>query len=181
MKISNIKCSLTIKTDYKWRNKIKSKCCENNISFVTRGNITIIKCGFSVCIIQKKYKNDCLPILHINLTGIKDFSVIQKCKKFLFDNILDPSWQEQDFRVDNICATFSFPQKINLQHLYHIFELSRFNRERFPAVFLKHVCGTVLVFESGKINILGCKSVNQIKQVWKQTLPYLLSASISTL
>ena len=175
MLISNIKCSCVVKATEKWRKEIKKNCAINNFHFTERGNIFIIKHEFSLCIIEKKkiinYEE---KYLHLNITGNRNFVALKKNLRTVKDFIFHPSWQVKTFEVDNICATIKYPLKIDLKKLNNVLQVSKFDFERFPAVFYKIVKkGTLLIFENGKINFVGCKSSKDLYYSWFHIIPYL--------
>ena len=71
-----------------------------------------------------------------------------------------------NFKVDNIIATDDFHQHLNLKEIAQrkIFEKVKYNSEQFPGLFIKFNTGTVILFHSGKIVIVGCKTQ---QEVWK--------------
>ena len=173
--ISNIKCSCVLKVTSKWKNEIKRNCEINSIEFTQRGNIFIIKHGFSLCIIEKKEKS-CQGdyYIHLNITGNRNFQILKKNLGILKDKLFQPSWSVKIFTVDNICASIKYPKKLDLKKLNSVLQVSKFDFERFPAVFYKlSKKGTFLIFENGKINILGCKSSKDIYYSWLHILPFL--------
>lgn len=179
MKISNIKCSLVFNTPIKWKNEIKEKCLNNKVDFFECGNILSVKYKFKLCIIQKKINSNTSDrvFLHVNITGIKNFKSLKIDLGNVQKTLIPKTWELKEFKIDNICSSFSFPYKIFLKKLSSDYTDSRYNIERFPAVFLKTQFGTAAVFESGKINIIGCKSVLEIITVWSHIFPYLKEAA----
>lgn len=179
MKISNIKCSLVFNTSLKWKNEIKNKCLINKVDFFECGNILSIKYKLRLCIIQKKINSifSDRVFLHVNITGIKNFKSLRVDLDNVRKILIPETWHLKEFKIDNICSSFIFPHKIHLKHLSSIYLDCRFNIERFPAVFLKSKFGTAAVFESGKINIIGCKSVSEIITVWTHISPFLTVAA----
>lgn len=182
MKISNVKCSIIYSAPFHWKKDIKEKCKENNINYFESGNILSIAYKVKLCIIQKKIKKSLNDdsFLHVNLTGIRDFQILRQELQYMKILLIPNNWLEVSFKIDNICSSFTFPSKIKLKKLSEIYLTARYNITRFPAVFIKSKYGTVVVFESGKINILGCKSISEIKITWSQILPYLTHASMSS-
>jgi len=69
------------------------------------------------------------------------------------------------FQVDNIMATFSFPHSLSLQNLainqFH--NVAKYNCETFPGLFIKYKEGTVILFHSGKVVIVGCRREQDIQ------------------
>lgn len=173
MLISNIKCSCIIEVSEKWKHEIKQICETNRLFFQERGNIFIIKYCFSLCIIQRKRNIKEKLFIHMNITGNRNFSVLKTNLKFIFRKLLHPTWRVDNITIDNICATFKYFKSINLKLLNSVLQISTLNFERFPAVFYKKNCATYLIFENGKVNILGCKNVKDIKLAWRHIYPFL--------
>jgi TATA-box binding protein (TBP) (component of TFIID and TFIIIB) len=48
-----------------------------------------------------------------------------------------------------------------------------FNPERFAGLFIKLSGGTVIIFRTGKVNIVGCKSISDVNEIWNQIRPIL--------
>lgn len=173
MLISNIKCSCIIEVSDKWKFEIKQLCDKNKLLFKERGNIVVIKPSFSICIIEKKKTCEGKKYLHINVTGNRNFKVLKSNLDFMFKTLVHPLWKVYSIAIDNICATFKFESKINLRLLHSVLKVSTLNFERFPAVFYKKYNGTFLIFESGKVNILGCKTIKDIQNSWDHIYPFL--------
>lgn len=183
MKISNVKCSLIYSVPTHWKKEIKKNCELRNIDVFEYGNILSVVFSTKLCIIQKKIKfpSSKNQLIHVNVTGIRNLYVLKREIVKINRYIIPQSWVMKSFKIDNICSTLSFPSTIRLRKLSQIYENCRFNIDRFPAVFMKTIFGTVIVFESGKINILGCKSLAQIKSTWRQVLVYIIHASMINL
>ena len=125
-------------------------------------NFLTIKDVYSITIFkqtQNKY--------HFNVTGIKSLAEITNaiswlervyCRTESFDFI---SWN-----IDNITSSFNLGRHISLHNLANIVPGTSYNPERFHALYLKTDEGTIVVFQSGKINILGCKSLENIVKLW---------------
>jgi TATA-box binding protein (TBP) (component of TFIID and TFIIIB) len=101
---------------------------------------------------------------YINITGVKTLEEIpivipELCRVFKLDS---NDVCKNTLVVDNICATGDFNKKINLQKIQEQVnedEFSvNFNRDYFPGAFFKHYKnGTIVLFASGKYNILGAR------------------------
>jgi TATA-box binding protein (TBP) (component of TFIID and TFIIIB) len=115
----------------------------------------------------------------VNITGIKSFSNISDaiccfCTTF---NISRSSIKSETI-VDNITATGSFGRTVNLRNLKETINnggkteskisAASFNPNYFPAVFCKTFgIGTVLVFGSGKYNIVGAKCQEHVLEIFR--------------
>lgn len=173
MLISNIKCSCIIEVSEKWKHEIKHLCEKNKLFFQERGNIFIIKHSFSLCILQRKRNKNEKLFIHMNITGNRNFLDLKTNLNYLFRKLLYPTWRIESITIDNICATYDYHRNINLKLINEVLQISTLNFERFPAVFYKKHDATYLIFENGKVNILGCKSMKSIKLAWKHLYPFL--------
>ena len=81
-------------------------------------------------------------------------------------------------KVDNICATKIIKGKVCLDLLFRELVESNstqfrvsYNSQKFPGLFVKFydskLTGTLLIFKSGKINLVGVKSPNQFLKLDK--------------
>lgn len=91
-----------------------------------------------------------------------------------------------DFKVQNIASSFEFSSSINLDQLFNKYpEETNYEPELFPALIFRPSIqnnGVYLIFESGRVVITGCKSMesvhenyenatNIIKSVFKRPRP----------
>lgn len=181
--ISNIKFSLIFKADSNWEKDLKTKCKILDIKCKKNGNMLIIKQGFSLTIFQKKKttleKNNGQELIHINLSGIKNF------KDFLFTfnriktEIIPKKWILIKKVVDNITYSKQYPKNINLKNFKIKNPNSKYNVERFPGLFFKSKYGgTCILFNNGKINIVGCKNEINAFFSWQEICLYLTNVDI---
>ena len=145
---------------------------------VQKRNIVIINDIYSITIFKKlsnKY--------HINVTGIRSLSLISSVVDWLINSYCKRTdFQLIRYQIDNITATFDIGFSISLHSLAHAYNSSRYNPERFPGLHYKTDWGTAIVFKSGKVNIVGCKSENEIISIWsmiKEKIGVALRKSIS--
>jgi TATA-box binding protein (TBP) (component of TFIID and TFIIIB) len=101
---------------------------------------------------------------HINITQIPNFRSINKAiaslVKLLRCRVLRHT-------VDNIIATSALDRTISLRHIVHskAFKKIKYNSEIFPGLFVKFWNGTVIIFHTGKLVIVGCKNKRSIKWI----------------
>ena len=170
--ISNIKLSFNIEKKSLWQESLYKRCKINHIPEpVKKSNIIVIKCIYTFCIFEKK-KN----LIHFNVTGVKNFNQVEGFADF-FNNFFF-TCEILNFKIDNITATFNVNNKINLLKLYEISEKVKYNRERFPGLFLKDYEKTCIIFKNGKVIILGCKSEKEVCLIWQKVLKRLLDVII---
>jgi len=172
MKIANIKSSLTVTCPLDWKKIIIQKAEAEHFTVAERGNILIIKTDFCLCIFEKKptpvCEENCEKIIHINLTGVKNYKHFKTVLCIIQRKLLNFNCKVENIVIDNITGVAVFPYKINLRTLLQYSQYSKYDREKFPGVFLKLGEATAIIFESGKVNILGCKDYTCLQQAWKK-------------
>jgi len=150
-------CSLDIARKFLEDNCIAYKTSLNFISFRIN-NFTYV---YFKEPISNKFTN------HINITKIPSIEKIEEAILKLKDlcpiQILSQS-------VDNIIATCSLDRPINLKEVINkkCFVQTKYNPEQFPGLFIKVDGGTVILFHSGKIVLVGFKQLQLIDQALKQ-------------
>jgi TATA-box binding protein (TBP) (component of TFIID and TFIIIB) len=135
----------------------------NSIAYKKYNNFIVLRNEFTYIIF--KNKKGCNT--HINITKLRFFSDIEKSKQFLNDEILhlfNSNVIQQ--KIDNITASYDLKKNVNILETIEKFiglcEV-RYNNEKFPGVFLKHILGTIIVFHSGKTILIGSKDINSLK------------------
>ena len=160
--VKNVKISVICasKQPMKWFFDIANA---RNVYCAQKRNILSINDVYSITIFQKLQNK-----YHLNVTKIKTLNGISEVIKWLIKTYCDKSdFQLISHKIDNITSTFDIKQYISLHTLANIIKHSLYNPERFHAVYLKNNEGTIIVFQSGKINILGCKSLENILSLWR--------------
>ena len=159
--IKNVKISSIFKS-------VKPVLCFFNIaktrkvSCEQKRNIIVIKDFYTITIFQKP-KNE----YHINVTRIKSLSCINKVIDWLINTYCNTHcFQLVKYQIDNITASFDLKQHICLQYLANSIKNSTYNPERFHALYIKTSNGTAIIFQSGKVNILGCSSIESVSSLW---------------
>lgn len=127
-------------------------------------NFIVVRSKYTFIIFKPKLKSE---TNHINITKIPHLNLIKdaideiegllRCNTF-------------DLVVDNISATSTFPCKLDLVKLVNEkkFDQIKYNNQAFPGLFLKFEFGTAIIFHSGKINIVGCKSEKNLEWILHQ-------------
>lgn len=134
-----------------------------NVNCVLKRNILCITDVYSITIFQKLHNK-----YHLNVTKIKSLNSVSEVIQWLIKTYCDKNYfQLISHKIDNITSTFDIKQYISLDTLANHIKQSSYNPERFHAVYLKNNEGTIVVFQSGKINILGCKSLENIISLWR--------------
>ena len=159
--VKNVKISVIFASDVPV-NHFFDIASTRNVSCFQKRNILIIKDIYSITIFQKSQNK-----YHFNVTRIKSISVISDVIKWLVETYCDKNkFQLISYHIDNITSTFDIKQEISLHNLANKIKNASYNPERFHALYLKNIIGTIVVFQTGKINIIGAKSVESITSLW---------------
>lgn len=131
---------------------------EKNIDLKLHNNFLVLKAKFTFIIFKAKNSIE----NHINITKIPDinsvpFAVLE------IENIL--SCNHFNLCVDNIIASANLHKTIDLIRIVKSknFEKIKYNNQKFPGLFITFKKGTTIVFHSGKIVIVGCKTIPDIE------------------
>jgi TATA-box binding protein (TBP) (component of TFIID and TFIIIB) len=153
-KITNIKISL--KTSFICLNTVIEKI--QNIKHKRYNNFVVLRDIYTYVI----FKSGNGENNHINITKIKTFDDISHAVNHLL-NILPIT--EIKRQIDNITVSLNLCKKINLKEL-PCFEdciSVSYNSEKFPGVFIKFTCGTIILFHTGKCIFVGIKKEKDIE------------------
>lgn len=162
--ISNIKCSFTLQL-------LKPYIRH-------RKNVQVSKFGTSYFIIRwDRYVFSVYYSGHVNVTGLQRLSdvhkvyhylktilIINKLIKFQVDNITYTS-SITNSNLKYITSFTSFLQTIEKHECVHTI---KYSAQRFPGAFLKLKTSsraTVILFASGKYNIVGCNTLKMLHDV----------------
>jgi len=162
IKIRNIKISVKVRAIP--LNNVIKKLQEKNIEHREYLNFVTFKSKFSY-VLFKPSKN---LTTHINISSIKNKRDIKKSVWFLKYNL---AVVVLSLRIDNIVSTKIIGKSINLQEIIRqkVFVNARYNPEHFPGLFVKFNKGTIILFHSGKVVIVGCRTYQDIKWIAHQT------------
>jgi transcriptional antiterminator Rof (Rho-off) len=166
--ISNIKISCVFKLPVNWRILLQEIAKKRGISIQKNANFLILRDKYVLCIFEKNNET-----IHFNVTKIKSVSDIFaflfffSCEYFTFDTCL------LSLKIDNITSSFNIGSTLNLKKIQNFYKNCKFNPERFAGLFIKFEKGTAIIFRNGKVNIVGCKCVPVIKEIWKELEPIL--------
>ena len=104
---------------------------------------------------------------HLNITGIKDLYMVNDAIIWLENTYCNKSdFILLSYNIDNITSAFDTFRYIPLDKLANILNNCSYNPERFHALYFKTSVGMVIVFQSGKVNIVGCKTLRNILSLW---------------
>ena len=152
MKVKNIKCSLQSSNSI-----LEGKLKKNNKYKIYFGSATLIIYGHS-------------PLL-INMTGLKSMKEVDTTI-----NYIEVAYNVKcsNLSVDNIFYSHKDSRNIDMNALYyHVRDCYRdthfidYNIELFPGLYMKSkIKGipTLILFRTGSYTIMGCKSINQVKE-----------------
>jgi len=153
--VKNIKISVKVKK--LCLRETSERLVEQNITVKTYLNYITFHHKFSFVL----FKQSKCGTNHVNVTKIKDYSHVHEAIATL--KVVSGA-EILSHRIDNIIATHSCPHSINLSDLItqNAFECMKYNPESFPGLFVKSDVGTVIIFHSGKLVIVGCKNLDQV-------------------
>lgn len=171
--MENVRSIEPVINNVKGRLKVVGKALEQlNVSLLTKN----FKRHGNYVSLKETYSYNIFSTGTINVTGIKSMQEIENvadnvCKDF---NI-EPSLIDGIFVIDSTTATGDFKRRVNLTAVQQYVINNKcafttaFNREVFCAVYCKSNLGpTIVLFASGKFNILGGRCIQQILATYHQ-------------
>jgi TATA-box binding protein (TBP) (component of TFIID and TFIIIB) len=144
-------CPLDIVTERLREKVIPYKNFGNYVSFTKKFSFVVFKPSSN-------------GLTHINITKVPHLGKSVKrslkvIKKLLKTKIVS-------YKLDNIIATSDLGKKISLSKIAQTNDFKvLYNNERFPGLFIKFDEGTVILYHSGKVVIVGCKTVRRIEEI----------------
>ena len=175
-KITNIKVSIhcnKISLD-----TVKRKCEQNNVKLRIYPNYILFETKFVYTIFKCKENNN---YNHINITKIKSKLELKDSLKRL--KYFDLTSIKNTLKIDNITGSLNLKKEIIIKDLIILTEAFKcnyniyisYNNEKFPGAFFKvrkenKKVGTIIIFHSGKIVFVGCKSILDLKCLQSLTL-----------
>ena len=153
-KIANVKVS--IKTSPLFLDIVLRKCEEKQLYCKNYKNFLVIKDVFTYIIFKMNKNNE----NHINITKIPNLDSVAIAIASIQD-ITDCHVISQT--IDNIIASTFIKKNLDLQSISKLFTNVKYNNEKFPGLFIKYKIGTVILFHSGKIVIVGSKKEADIQ------------------
>lgn len=164
--VKNIKISLKI-TKIPLNSVIRQFESEN-ISYKIKNNYIILRKVFVYILFKPKNSE----ISHINITGIPNIESISNSIEILKENILKSlRLVPLDYKIDNLTAVYDYKQSIDQLKIlnnsinHHIV---KFNKEKFPGLFIRVELGTFIIFHTGKVNLVGCKNIAHLQVLFEQ-------------
>lgn len=139
----------------------------NTIDFKIRGNYLVIYHKYVYIFFKLKD----LIIRHINVTKIPDEKSINDSILVLKTEILKGMCLNiLEYKIDNLTATYDVKTELDLLTVLNKTRSSfnvKYNKEKFPGLFIKTYQGTFIVFHTGKVNLVGCKSSEHLPILFK--------------
>lgn len=164
--IKNVKISLKLESIS--LNTVIEHLQTNEIGFEIKNNYIVIHHKYTFIIFKRKNQQ----IQHVNVTKIPNLAEIDKVVDTFVNEIFhNLSVTINKINVDNITAVYSFGQNIYLQDIIQKkkdhFKI-KYNNEKFPGMFLKFDVGTMIIFHTGKVIAVGCKTLNHLKYLFDE-------------
>lgn len=154
--------------------EIEENCIQQKIDYSTYNNYIVFRSSnFTYTIFKKKSLKNCDKTSdskqHANIT-VRNSSKIEEAIILLKKILQYDKDVNIPFKIDNLTATAALGKSVNvndfLQSTRNISDKISFNPEKFPAIFIRHKNGTILLFRSGILNILGCKSTEELNETF---------------
>ena len=116
---------------------------------------------------------------HVNITGIPSLKDVEEAISWLINVYCSvESFILIKKEIDNLTATYNTGYKIRLDDAVKLFSGARYNIERFPGACVKYNCATIIIFASGKVNILGKNSMLEIGEICRMLQTKLCHVAI---
>ena len=169
-KITNVKISLKIKE--KSLDSVQKICEREGINFKRYLNFLIIRDIYIFTIFKTGKSNQ----NHVNITKIPNLLNVEKSINQLTEKY-NISVIENNYIVDNITGSLDLKKEIILKNFiktvdkindkHFSFQIS-YNNSIFPGLYLKvqknsKKIGSIGIFFSGKVNIVGCKNIDDLE------------------
>ena len=153
--------------------KISIKLKQGRFNFLNsykQRNFVVIRDTYTYVIFKPNKEG----VHHINITKVPSLEQVDSSVRQLKSMIIEGELGQPC--VDNLTATLNLQQTLKLSHLYtsmrRDFNLW-FNAFVFPALFWRQACGTLYIFASGKVNLVGFKTPDQLEDACEQCLVFM--------
>jgi hypothetical protein len=163
--VKNIKLSL--KAEKISLNSVVNCLEQNWIPFEVKGNYLVIRHKYVYIFFKLR---DSI-IKHINVTKIPNVNDIEDCISNLKNVILKGiETVISECKIDNLTAIYDAKYCINLMKVLDNNKsnfLIRYNKEKFPGLFIRTDKGTFIIFHTGKVNLVGCQSPDHLPTLFE--------------
>ena len=161
IKIHNIKVSAKVPdTDLI---RVEEELVERNIKHKRHNNFLVINKTYTYTLFKRCRQK--LRLQHCNITKCK-FETINDAVLELTDIISCTKHDIKIIDVDNITATFNLNHHVDLNTFLiindHISNLTDYNAEVFPGVWITTPFGKTSLFRSGTLVMVGARSLKQV-------------------
>ena len=177
IRISNVKLSTKIPDTC--IETLENKCLENGFQHKVYGNFIVLKVPsvtngdnlYTYTVFKKSLLKQCdvaSPTQHVNITKVL-LNNLDDALQTLASILLCKKADVCNYKIDNLTATCSLGRKFDIQNFLErnpSLPKVTFNPEKFPGCFLSFNKKKAVLFRSGVINILACKSLEEIKEVF---------------
>ena len=178
IRVSNVK--LSVKIPDTSLEKLVEECKKNEFDFKLYGNFIVLKVPsvstkssqytytvFKKAMLKQCDLNTCKQ--HVNATRILPHQ-IEDCIETLHRTLGCEKTCLLTHQVDNLTATASIGRKVNIQTFLErntfLRKEIKYNPEIFPGIFLTFGKRKAVLFRSGIVNILACKSLEEVEEVY---------------
>lgn len=129
-------------------------------------NFFVLKDKYTVILFKPKRSTN---VSHVNITKVKNFEDIGDIKPFLF-NLFNCFFVPNSLKIDNLTFIHYLRNEVNLSLLYNTFHKSftfKYNNAIFPGLHYKGEKGAAIIFHTGKVVIVGCRTLQEISELIK--------------
>jgi len=158
MLIRNVK--LSVKIESCPLDIVSQLLTKKNLAYKNFGNFLSFTRRYSYVL----FKTSSNGLTHVNITKVPGLGrpirrSLKILRKVLRKKIVS-------FKIDNIIATSDLKKKISLKKIALRKDLKViYNNERFPGLFIKFDEGTSILYHSGKVVLVGCKTVHKLTTI----------------
>lgn len=155
--VANVKVSIKIKAIS--LDIVQNLVQEKSLIAKLHNNYIVVRAKYTFIIFKP---NKDFTVTHVNITKIPNTTFISSAVNEIED-ILNS--QHFDLQIDNIIASTNLNKNLDLVKIVRnkLFERIKYNNQKFPGLFIKFLKGTAIVFHSGKVVIVGCKTILDIE------------------
>lgn len=174
--ISNVKLSAKIPDTA--ISDVENECLANGFECKDYGNFLVFKANlmgecdsfYTFTIFKRRMlkQGEVQPKQHVNITKV----LIDRIEEAILTLawIIKSDSANLSYHIDNITATCSLGRRVDLRKFIDknsaLGKVIVYNPEKFPGCFLTFQRKKAVLFQSGLMNILACKSFDEIEEVY---------------
>lgn len=164
--VKNIKISL--KTEKISLNTVVNCLKTNSVEYQIKGNYLVIRHKYVYVFFRPRTS----IIQYINVTKIPCVDNIKDSINVLQHEIFQGLYIHisSEYKIDNLTAIYDTKTCIDLLKVldnakenYYV----RYNKEKFPGLFVSTGNGTFIIFHTGKVNLVGCQNLRHLPLLFK--------------